>query len=257
LNCREALQLLYDIVDKEASQIDAGEVEKHLKSCRHCLAKYEFEQMFKTFVIEKGKNVNDNSHLKNNILAKLDDIDAAREVGADRRPFKWMAVSLAAAATIIFCILAANALDDYFHHQSEIAPFIKAHFTQNPESRPEDPISDPFAYLYEQTGIKMDRPMQLPIDRIRSASVDTIKGVEFGHLEVFGENNTLVSIFVTQKDRYHLPTKPVESINGFEMLVHTCEKCSMVGLSKGDLVFVLVSRPDYDTNNLVQISTFF
>ncbi len=82
MNCREALRLLYDVIDKEAGQIDTAEVEKHLHKCRHCMAKYEMEQMFKAFVVEKGAHSGDNSLLKDKILERLDAIDAAGEVGA-------------------------------------------------------------------------------------------------------------------------------------------------------------------------------
>jgi len=44
MNCQEALSLLYDVIDKEASEIDAREVEKHLKNCQDCAGVYRLEQ---------------------------------------------------------------------------------------------------------------------------------------------------------------------------------------------------------------------
>jgi len=77
LNCKQALQLLYDVLDREASRIETAGVEKHLKSCRPCLATYEFERMFQTLIVNKSQNVEDNGILKDRIRAQLDAIDAA------------------------------------------------------------------------------------------------------------------------------------------------------------------------------------
>ena len=77
MNCKQALQLLYDVLDREAGRIETAEMEKHLKNCRPCLATYEFERMFQTLIVNKSQNVKDNSILKDKIRAQLDAIDTA------------------------------------------------------------------------------------------------------------------------------------------------------------------------------------
>ena len=54
MTCEEALRKLYEVIDKEASEIDQREVKAHLEHCRSCMARYQFEEMFKTFVVEKA-----------------------------------------------------------------------------------------------------------------------------------------------------------------------------------------------------------
>lgn len=260
MNCREALRLLYDYIDKEASEIDSEKVNEHLKMCRHCMARYEFEQMFKTFVIDKGTNPHDNSRLKASILSRLDAADAAGEVGVFKPPFKWVAVALASAASLILCFIAAMSLSDFHRRQTEIVPFIKAHFAEQVNSvdvKSAVDLSDPFEYLYQNTGIRLSTSDQMPISRIHSVRIDTIFNVPFGHIELTDDRGLPLSVFVTSSDIYQLPDKPSELINGYKRLVSCCKKCNVVGITRGDIVFVLVSDPDCKPATLVDIPDYF
>ena len=42
--CREALERLDDYIDHELSPEEERKVAQHLKICRHCLGKFEFQQ---------------------------------------------------------------------------------------------------------------------------------------------------------------------------------------------------------------------
>ena len=75
MNCRDALRLLYDFIDKEAPEHDASQVEAHLKKCRHCSAKYELEMKFKQCIEQKGSLSSDCNELRDKITRQLDDID--------------------------------------------------------------------------------------------------------------------------------------------------------------------------------------
>lgn len=72
MNCEEALKKLFEVVDKEVTQADKKEILRHLEHCRHCMSRYEFEEVFKTFVSEKACINCDSEKLKNKILAKID-----------------------------------------------------------------------------------------------------------------------------------------------------------------------------------------
>lgn len=88
MNCRDALRLLYDFVDKEAPEQDASQVEDHLKKCRHCSAKYELEMKFKQCIEQKGSLSPDCDELRNKIAVQLDDIEpAAGDIGPFGPPF--------------------------------------------------------------------------------------------------------------------------------------------------------------------------
>ena len=66
------LKKLYEVVDKEVTQADKNKVLKHLEHCRHCMSRFEFEEMFKTFISEKACIDCDSEKLKSKILEKID-----------------------------------------------------------------------------------------------------------------------------------------------------------------------------------------
>lgn len=258
MNCREALRLLYDYVDKEAEKIDVAEVEKHLHKCRHCMARYEFEQMFKTFVIEKGSHEGDSSQIKDQIMAQLDAIDAAGEVGTPPRPFKrWAIMAAAAAALLVVCILGAFTVGDYFRAQREFVPFATAHFSHASDMSVVSAGINPFIYLYEQTGIRLNESALKEIGTVRAVSVDTIRGVKFGHLELSSVGSTDVSLFVTKAKDYQLPSRPIEVVDGREVVVHRCDYCTLIGLSRDNLIFFVVSKPDHQPEQLTHLAAAF
>lgn len=220
------------------------------------MAQYEFERFFKTFVTDRGNSTRDNTEFKDNIVAKLDAIDAAGEVGPARSPFRWTAVALASAAALVLCFLASFWVADYYRHQTEFAPFIDA-FCAHTENRTELAYEiDPFDYLEEHTGIRLT-DVRLPREIIRSVSVDTIKGVQFGCIEINDPHagGGIVSIFITSAAAYELPSQPTELINGQDMVVRRCDGCNVVGGVHGDLVVMIVSKPCCQPVQLAQLAS--
>jgi mycothiol system anti-sigma-R factor len=71
MTCEEALRRLFDVIDKEASQYDVNEVQEHLEQCESCMARYEFEAMFKTFVKDKASSDEKADRLKSRILDRI------------------------------------------------------------------------------------------------------------------------------------------------------------------------------------------
>jgi anti-sigma factor (TIGR02949 family) len=83
MNCQEALSLLYDIIDREASEIDVREVEEHLRNCKDCSGVYRLERSVNELVQEKlshQKATPRLDSLKAKVLSELDQIDC------DNRP---------------------------------------------------------------------------------------------------------------------------------------------------------------------------
>lgn len=256
MNCRQALEKLYDIIDNESGDVDSQDFEKHLKNCRHCMEKYEFERLFKTFVVDKGKDHATSIDLKQNILNKMDDIDAAGEVGSSPSPFRWSKVSLASAASLVICLLGAYFLSGFYQFQTELEPFVEAHLAVQAEGlsyRGDDPL----AYLMDKTGIDLQCTDQEVLRSIVAVSIVTIMGVEFGQLEMMYEGNRSMSIFVTASKDYQLPSQPLEMINGREYVVHSCDKCNLVGFTKGIYSLVSISMAEVKPSELVEIAAFF
>jgi len=77
LKCRDALRLLYDFIDNEASDSESAEVREHIRKCRKCAERYEIETQFKHCIEEKGNFDPECEELKNKISQQLDNIDAA------------------------------------------------------------------------------------------------------------------------------------------------------------------------------------
>jgi anti-sigma factor (TIGR02949 family) len=75
LKCRDALRLLYDVVDKEAGENEMAEFQEHIKKCHKCSARYEMEQRFKDCVERKGRFSPECEDLKQKIYQQLDAID--------------------------------------------------------------------------------------------------------------------------------------------------------------------------------------
>jgi mycothiol system anti-sigma-R factor len=76
LNCRDALRLLYDYIDNEASEAESAKVREHIKKCRKCAARYEIEAQFKHCIEEKGNFNPECQELKLKIARQLDNIDS-------------------------------------------------------------------------------------------------------------------------------------------------------------------------------------
>lgn len=78
MNCQEALNILYDIIDREASQIDVHQVEEHLAKCKDCSGVYEVEHSIARLIKERLANPEPTPNfakLKATVLKQLDEID--------------------------------------------------------------------------------------------------------------------------------------------------------------------------------------
>ena len=78
MNCQEALDLLYDIVDNEASEVDVQNVREHLKNCEDCDGVYRLEQAVDELLRARLENPSPSPQLislKTKVLGQLDEID--------------------------------------------------------------------------------------------------------------------------------------------------------------------------------------
>jgi len=258
LNCRDALRLLYDVVDREATEQDSTLVHEHLKTCRKCASRYELERKFKNCVEQKGKTSPECQELKFRIIQQLDAIDGAvGEVGPSYPPFRWAAVTLAAAATVILCLAAAFGLKGYYRQQTEFVPFVKAHLAHEADFKKVTFTYDPLDFLYQQTGIRLQPSPQLPLADIISITIDTVKGVRFGRIEMASPDGDMMSLFVTTRDVYRLPDGPCAMVNGSELLVNCCKKCTLVGFTRDNLVFVAVAARHHDPAEVADVARYF
>ncbi|HKV46197.1 MAG TPA: mycothiol system anti-sigma-R factor [bacterium] len=50
MNCEEALEKLWQYLDRELDGESTSELHRHLEECRHCFSKVEFEQRLRAIV---------------------------------------------------------------------------------------------------------------------------------------------------------------------------------------------------------------
>lgn len=258
MNCRDALRLLYDVVDREASEHDSTQVHEHLKTCRKCASRYELERTFKNCIEQKGQFSPECQELKSRILQQLDAIDgAAGEVGPFYPPFRWAAITLAAAATVVLCLVAAFSLKGYYRQQTEFIPFVKAHLAHQVDANNAVLTPEPLDFLYRQTGIHLQPSPQFSLENIISVTIDTVKGIRFGRIELLESDGEKMSLFVTTSDVYRLPNGPCELVNGSELLVNCCKKCTLIGFTHDNLVFVAVAARHHQPAEVADMTRYF
>lgn len=258
MNCKDALRLLYDVIDREADQLDVVEVEKHLKNCRHCMARYEFEKTFRTFVTEKGHNACDTSKVRQDILRKLDMIDAAGEVGVAERPFRFPVWKFAAAAVVILGIVGAFWAGTTWNRRASVDALIQAHHTGGDNATAVFTSgSGPLDFLYRQTGLRLEPSDKCPVDHIRSVAVDTIEGTVFGRINLVCDNGNAVTLFVASGDEFELPSGPQDTIDGCPWLTHCDSEHSVLGRTKNGVVYMVVAPADEPRETLTRMVNAF
>lgn len=75
IDCKQALLKLFDYIDGELNPTDYAEVEEHLKNCKHCFGKAEFQRMTKRIIREKAGNESVPVELKNSILNRINQLN--------------------------------------------------------------------------------------------------------------------------------------------------------------------------------------
>jgi anti-sigma factor (TIGR02949 family) len=78
MNCQEALNQLYEIIDKEAQTIDEQSIREHLSHCRHCADIYKLEEAVNDFILARLRSDGPPpklATLKEKILSELDAAD--------------------------------------------------------------------------------------------------------------------------------------------------------------------------------------
>ena len=81
MNCREALQLMYEYLDSELTEDQVKKVEIHLKACEHCFSKFEFERLLQDCLLKKGQVTVDAGPLKSKVMERIQELDEEEDRG--------------------------------------------------------------------------------------------------------------------------------------------------------------------------------
>jgi len=244
MNCQDALDLLYDIIDREASEIDAQQVREHLENCRDCFEVYRLEQSVQDFLNEKIKTTSSAPRvevLRTKILSRLDDID--REDSATREPrfFRLTTKVFVAAASLVIMIGAAFLLSAFYRHNNLYIPLERAHWAASENSDPSrngqitagviSNVRD--VHLYEISDAVMDFSLL-------DAHPEEIMGIKMNHL-VYHNDERVVSVFLAPADQFEINSDLEKSRverNNVVFFDHNCRGCRLVYHRIGSLVVI-------------------
>lgn len=255
MNCQDALDLLYDIIDREASEIDAQQVKEHLENCRDCFEVYRLEQSVQDFINEKIKVASSSpkvDELKTRILSRLDDIDRENPTTREPRFFSLTAKVSVAAASLVILIGAAFLLSAFYRHNDLYMPLERAHWaaSDNPDSYRNGQVTASLIsdirdlHLYDVSGEVMDFALV-------GANSEEIMGVQMNHL-VYHNGKRLVSVFLAPADEFEITSDLEESRverNNIVFFDHNCRGCRLVYHRVGSLV-VITASTERDVNLL-------
>ena|GEM_PF-2048777 len=126
MNCREALQLMYEYLDSELTEDQVKRVEIHLKTCEHCFSKFEFEKLLQGCLMKKGQVAVDAEPLKSRVIKQIQRLDEEGDQGvffSRVRPF-----FAAAAAIVLIVIGLAFVLNrGYSTAYAQVKPLVEEH----------------------------------------------------------------------------------------------------------------------------------
>ena len=260
MNCQEVLNLLYDIIDKEASEIDVKEVEEHLKNCKDCFGVYEVEKKMNAFLQEKLKNVDSPSTprlnaLRTNVLEELDKIDSCPnhhheqkdetkpEAGDRRPPFFGTTKILAIAASVIIVIAAGFFINGLNQHDEYYIPLERAHWNAGENLTPYKNVQHLMAALAHVNN-DMNYKLNQKIDdfQLVGGQNTEIMQASMTHL-VYADSSEhkLISVFVVPASEIlideNLRNHEVK-IDGVTIYDHNCRGCRLVFRQAGDLMII-------------------
>jgi anti-sigma factor (TIGR02949 family) len=246
MNCQEALNLLYDIIDKEATDIDAAEVQAHLDKCHHCLKVYNLESTVNALVAERLKSAKATrcaDVIRKDLLGMLDKIDA--EAGhaprVRRRPFDNTAMSLAIAALVVIVVGGSYIGTRVYNHNQVFIPIEQAHWRVSEHEAKQ--VDNP---ALTTQAVELAHVVQYPLSEsldgfnLINGHVEDVMGIKMGHF-VYREGDKLVSVFVAPASSFSIPEELSDNavtVNGRKLFDHNCRGCRLVYYQDGNVVVI-------------------
>lgn len=257
MNCQEALALLYDIIDKEASEIDTEQVNEHLQKCSQCLKRYEVESDLHRLVKIRLANTGPSRELEDlrvKILGKLDTID--REEGGlkGHRPPFWKASYLvAAAAVLVVTISAVYLATGFYRHKDIYIPLEQAHWQAEDELKAfENPTLTSTAVLFAADTVGYRPSPEVAGTHLVGGQVEEINGARMAHFVYTNPGTRTVSVFVVPADQFTIPEDLRTSLtqrHGLDLFDHNCRGCRLVYHRVGNAI-VVTATTDRQTDLL-------
>ncbi len=260
MNCQEALDLLYDIIDKEASEVDVQEVQEHLDKCRDCFGRYQVEQSIQEFIQSKLKQADSTPKLdtlKSRILAGLDEIDQEESTGGESsvpRPFRLPTIVLVAAASIVILLGAAFWGSKIYTHQKYFIPLEQAHWAVSSQLASYENNAQTEALLADA-----DRNYKYNLNRnvgdfvLLGGISETVMGVPMEHF-VYSHDTDIISVFLAPASKFTIPTDgeiQVITRSNTKLFDHNCRGCRLIFQKIGQTIVITAT-----TNHSLDLPDF-
>jgi len=251
MNCQEALSLLYDIIDKEASEIDAKQVQEHLSRCRHCSELYRVEQSVNALLKAKMQQSSPApcvDVLKSRVLNELDAIDEDFRSQPDKssgepktRSFLRLGRYLAMAAALVVVVATIYYATRVGEHQEVFIPLEQSHWAA---------VENIDSFRNNATTMTVMNSLNRQLDYVLEPEVrnfimiggrhELIDGNQLIHF-VYHNDDKLVSVFVADQHYLTIPTELRDAAvtrHGITFFDHNCRGCRLVYHQAGNVVVV-------------------
>jgi len=253
MNCQEALSLLYDIIDKEASEIDIRQVEDHLRHCHDCSGIYRLERSVNELIREKLDHQEGTPRLdslKSKILAEMDVMDCANRPSDPAKKKHAEAISIPAfglgrimaiAAAVIVVVGAVMVGKSIFNDHAVYLPLEQAHWAavENLESCRNAGVTSA-TLVGTRQALAYDLADQVSTFALLGGFSETVDGIPLAHF-VYHNENRFVSVFVIDAALMTLPDDLLETLvnhNGIEFYDHNCRGCRLVYHRVGNALII-------------------
>jgi len=252
MNCQEALNLLYEIIDKEASEIDTKQVEEHLKNCRNCFEIYRMEQAIHDFLNEKTKNYDSSvslDRLKSKVVKKLDEIDKGESPRGQTHFFNLGTKMLVAAASLVLLIAGGFYLSKFYNHSKNFLPLEKAHWAvaQNINTFKNDDLASQESKIKKLFHYNLSE--NISNYTLLGGHPENIMGVEMMHF-IYSNGNNLISVFIAPADKFFIPSSLKSSGITKDQITfydHNCRGCRLVYHKVNSSIIITAStNHDFD-----------
>lgn len=126
MNCREALQLMYDYLDRELTKEHVEKIKVHLMACEHCFSKFEFEKLLHDCLLKKGQVAVDAEPLKSRVMERIQQLDEEEDRGGF---FSRVRPLLSAAAVVALIVIGLIFVLDRGHSTAyaKVKPLVDSH----------------------------------------------------------------------------------------------------------------------------------
>ena len=255
MNCQEALNLLYDIIDKEASEIDTQQVQEHLSRCRHCSEIYKIEKSVNALLKAKMQASSPApcvDALKLRVLNELDAVDGdlhhhhkdsgETKGGAPSAPSFRIGRYLAVAAALVVVAVGIFYATRVSSHSAAFVPIEQAHMSavDNLDAFRNSAVTmNMIGALNSQLYYSMEPEVHgFYMVGGRSETIDSMKVMHFIYRNA---GDKVVSVFVADQHYLTIPDELKDSAinhNGTTFFDHNCHGCHLVYHQDGPVVVV-------------------